>query len=36
MVILTILYLPPLVILSRAVAQAIRTRRPGNRGDLTA
>ena len=36
MVILTILYLPPLLVLCRAVAQTIRTRRPHNRGDLAA
>jgi hypothetical protein len=36
MIILTILYLPPLLVLGRAVAQTIRTRRPRNRGDLTA
>ena len=36
MIIVTILYLPPLLILSRAVAQTIRTRRPGNRRDLAA
>ena len=33
---LTILYLPPLLVLGRAVAQTIRARRPGNRGDLAA
>jgi hypothetical protein len=36
MVILTILYLPPLLVLGRAVAQTIRTRRPRNSGDLAA
>ena len=34
MIILTILYLPPLLVLGRAVAQTIRTRRPRTRGDL--
>jgi hypothetical protein len=36
MVILTILYLPPLLVLGRAVAQTIRTRRPRNSRDLAA
>ena len=36
MLILTILYLPPMLILGLAVAQAIRTRRPRNSGDLAA
>ena len=36
MIILAILYLPPMLILGRAVAQAIRTRRPRNDGDLAA
>jgi hypothetical protein len=36
MIILAILYLPPILILGRAVAQTIRTRRPRNRGDLAA
>jgi hypothetical protein len=36
MIILTILYLPPLLVLGRAVAQTIRTRRPRNREDLAA
>jgi hypothetical protein len=36
MIILTILYLPPLLVLGRAVAQTIRTRRPRNQGDLAA
>jgi hypothetical protein len=36
MIILAILYLPPMLILGRAVAQAIRTRRPRNSGDLAA
>jgi hypothetical protein len=36
MIILTILYLPPLLVLGRAVAQAIRTRRPRSREDLAA
>jgi hypothetical protein len=35
-IIVTILYLPPLLILGRAAAQTIRTRRPRNRGDLAA
>ena len=35
-IIVTILYLPPLLVLCRAVAQTIRTRRPRNRGDLAA
>ncbi len=35
-IIVTILYLPPLVVLCRAVAQTIRTKRPLNRGDLAA
>jgi len=35
-IILTILYLPPLLVLCRAVAQTIRTRRPRNGGDLAA
>jgi hypothetical protein len=34
MVILTILYLPPLLVLCQAVARTIRTRQPRNRGDL--
>ena len=36
MIIVTILYLPPLLVLGRAVAQTIRTRRPRNREDLAA
>ena len=36
MIIVTILYLPPLLVLGRAVAQAIRTRRPRSREDLAA
>jgi hypothetical protein len=35
-IIVTILYLPPLLVLCRAVAQTIRTKRPRNRGDLAA
>jgi hypothetical protein len=35
-IIVTILYLPPLLVLSRAVAQTIRTKRPRNGGDLAA
>jgi hypothetical protein len=35
-IILAILYLPPLLILSRAVAQTLRTKRPRNRSDLAA
>ena len=35
-IIVTILYLPPLLVLYRAVAQTVRTRRPRNRGDLAA
>jgi hypothetical protein len=35
-VIVTVLYLPPLLVLCRAVAQTIRTRRLRNRGDLAA
>jgi hypothetical protein len=35
-IILTILYLPPLLLLSRAVAQTIRTKRPRSEGDLAA
>ncbi len=34
MIILTILYLPPLLVLGRAVAQTVRTRRPRTRGGL--
>ena len=36
MVIVTILYLPPLLVLCRAVAQSVRTRRTRSRGDLAA
>jgi len=32
----TILYLPPLLVLYRAVTPTIRTRRPRTRGDLAA
>jgi hypothetical protein len=35
-VIVTILYLPPLLVLGRAVAQTIRTKRHRNTGDLAA
>jgi hypothetical protein len=35
-IIVMILYLPPLLVLGRAVAQTIRTRRPRNGGDLAA
>jgi len=35
-VIVTVLYLPPLLVLSRAVAKTVRTRRPRGRGDLAA
>ena len=35
-VIVTILYLPPLLVLGRAASQAIRRRRPGGRGGLAA
>jgi hypothetical protein len=34
LVIVTILYLPPLLVLGRAVAQTVRTRRPRTRGGL--
>jgi hypothetical protein len=34
MIIVTILYLPPLLVLGRAVAQTVRTRRPRTRGGL--
>ncbi len=34
MIIVTILYLPPLLVLGRAVAQTVRTRRPRTGGDL--
>jgi hypothetical protein len=34
MIILTILYLPPLLVLGRAVAQTIHTKRPHNGRDL--
>ena len=33
---MVILYLPPLLILGRAVARTVRTRRPRGRGDLAA
>jgi hypothetical protein len=33
-IIVTILYLPPLLVLGRAVAQTVRTRRPRTRGGL--
>jgi hypothetical protein len=36
MIILTILYLPPLLVLCRAAAQTIRTRRTRSRGELAA
>jgi hypothetical protein len=35
-IIVTILYLPPLLVLCRAVAQTIRTKRHRNTGDLVA
>jgi hypothetical protein len=35
-IIVTILYLPPLLVLGRAVAQTIRTKRSHNRRDLAA
>jgi hypothetical protein len=35
-IIVTILYLPPLLVLGRAVAQTIRTKRPRQQGDLAA
>jgi hypothetical protein len=35
-IIVTILYLPPLLVLCRAVAQTIRTRQPRDKGDLAA
>jgi hypothetical protein len=35
-IIVAILYLPPMLVLGRAVTQTIRTRRPRNKGDLAA
>jgi hypothetical protein len=35
-IIVAILYLPPMLVLGRAVTQTIRTRRPRSKGDLAA